>query len=137
MINFRWLDITPQYFPGSGELCIFGSCINLLKPSSQDQSSALIICVCLLILYALARLWKSVILGLVGRQMYNAIMVSVILVCTATEAHRSATTYPLLIGFPSTDTGKFVFNWAWSAGFHLLHTYCLGMLETTQSEDKK
>ena len=132
MIKFRWLDITPQYFPFSGECCIFGICVNVSKPSDQDQSNALIICTCLLILYMLIRLWKSFMIGLVGREMYNAFIVSVILVCTVQEAHSAATTYPLLLGSPSTDTVEFLFNWAWSAGSLLLTTYCLGLLETTR-----
>jgi hypothetical protein len=99
------------------------------KPSDQDQSNALIICACLLILYMLIRLWKSFMIGLVGREIHNGFIVSVILICTVQEAHSAATTYPLLFGSPSTDTVEFLFNWKWSAGSHLLTTYCLGLLE--------
>ncbi len=135
--GMNWMSsvITPQYFPGSGNFCIFGTCINVLKPSDQDQSNALIICACLLILYMLIMLWKSFMIGLVGRQMHNAIIVGVILICTVQEAHNSATTYPLLFGSPSTDTVEFLFNWACSAGSYLLTTYCLGLLETTESAE--
>jgi len=133
MIKFRWLDITVQYFPFSGELCFFGRCVNVSKPSVQDQMIIIIImCACLLILYKLIRLWKSFMIDLVGREIYNAFIVSVILVCTVQEAHSAATTYPLLLGSPSTDTVEFLFNWAWSAGSLLLTTYCLGLLETTR-----
>lgn len=66
----------------------------------------LVVCLGLLI-----RLMKRLIVGVVGRQTYNTLLLCMILVSTYAGAYQEATEVPLLVGASRTDPRKLLWLW--------------------------